>query len=122
MKWGTAEYTGQLVSVDSYMNIQLNNAEEFMDGKSAGSLGQVLIRYEDFSRDMVGDAPNMVKKDKGLRERRERKIERVTRVAKRRMLTMWFGAGATTSCGSPQRMQPREKTRKWKDRLPSPRR
>lgn len=28
------------------MNIQLSNAEEFMDGKSTGSLGQVLIRYE----------------------------------------------------------------------------
>lgn len=46
LKWGTAEYTGLLVSVDSYMNIQLSNAEEFMDGKSTGSLGQVLIRYE----------------------------------------------------------------------------
>lgn len=27
------------------MNIQLSNAEEYMDGKSTGSLGQVLIRY-----------------------------------------------------------------------------
>lgn len=45
LKWGQAEYTGHLVSVDSYMNIQLSNAEEFMDGKSTGSLGQVLIRY-----------------------------------------------------------------------------
>lgn len=45
LKWGTSEYTGLLVSVDSYMNIQLSNAEEFMDGKSTGSLGQVLIRY-----------------------------------------------------------------------------
>jgi len=44
LKWGTAEYTGQLVSVDSYMNIQLSNAEEYMNGKSTGSLGQVLIR------------------------------------------------------------------------------
>lgn len=45
LKWGQAEYTGHLVSIDSYMNIQLSNAEEFMDGKSTGSLGQVLIRY-----------------------------------------------------------------------------
>ncbi|KAL1304047.1 hypothetical protein AAFC00_000484 [Neodothiora populina] len=44
LKWGTSEYTGLLVSVDSYMNIQLSNAEEYMDGKSTGSLGQVLIR------------------------------------------------------------------------------
>ena len=27
------------------MNIQLSNAEEIVDGKNAGSLGQVLIRY-----------------------------------------------------------------------------
>lgn len=27
------------------MNIQLSNAEEFLHGKSTGSLGQVLIRY-----------------------------------------------------------------------------
>jgi len=33
------------VSADSYMNIQLSGTEEFVDGKSTGSLGQVLIRY-----------------------------------------------------------------------------
>ncbi|KAK3691800.1 hypothetical protein LTR37_018399 [Vermiconidia calcicola] len=44
LKWGQTEYTGRLVSIDSYMNIQLSNAEEFVDGKSTGSLGQVLIR------------------------------------------------------------------------------
>ncbi|KKZ67165.1 hypothetical protein EMCG_07146 [[Emmonsia] crescens] len=44
LKWGHTEYKGQLVSVDSYMNIQLANTEEFIDGKSTGSLGQVLIR------------------------------------------------------------------------------
>ncbi|EEQ90996.2 small nuclear ribonucleoprotein F [Blastomyces dermatitidis ER-3] len=44
LKWGQTEYKGQLVSVDSYMNIQLSNTEEFIDGKSTGSLGQVLIR------------------------------------------------------------------------------
>lgn len=38
------EYTGRLVSVDSYMNIQLSGAEEWRNGKSAGVLGQVLIR------------------------------------------------------------------------------
>ncbi|PGH18448.1 hypothetical protein AJ79_00518 [Helicocarpus griseus UAMH5409] len=44
LKWGQTEYKGQLVSVDSYMNIQLANTEEFLEGKSTGSLGQVLIR------------------------------------------------------------------------------
>jgi len=44
LKWGHTEYRGRLVSVDSYMNLQLSNTEEFIDGKSTGSLGQVLIR------------------------------------------------------------------------------
>jgi small nuclear ribonucleoprotein F len=37
LKWGQTEYTGRLVSVDSYMNVQLS-------GKNQGVLGQVLIR------------------------------------------------------------------------------
>jgi small nuclear ribonucleoprotein F len=44
LKWGNTEYRGRLVSVDAYMNIQLNGTEEFIDGKSTGTLGQVLIR------------------------------------------------------------------------------
>ncbi|CAB4431686.1 unnamed protein product [Rhizophagus irregularis] len=38
------EYKGFLVSVDSYMNLQLANTEEFVDGQSTGALGEVLIR------------------------------------------------------------------------------
>lgn len=45
LKWGQTEYKGRLISVDSYMNIQLSNTEEFIDGKNTGTLGQVLIRY-----------------------------------------------------------------------------
>lgn len=44
LKWGQTEYKGRLVSVDSYMNVQLASTEEFIDGKSTGTLGQVLIR------------------------------------------------------------------------------
>ncbi|KAI1914545.1 hypothetical protein LOZ53_006070 [Ophidiomyces ophidiicola] len=44
LKWGQTEYKGQLISVDSYMNLQLSNTEEFIDGKNTGTLGQVLIR------------------------------------------------------------------------------
>ncbi|MCJ1290166.1 hypothetical protein MMC18_008431 [Xylographa bjoerkii] len=44
LKWGQTEYKGRLISVDSYMNIQLSGTEEFIDLKSTGSLGQVLIR------------------------------------------------------------------------------
>lgn len=43
LKWGM-EYRGYLASVDSYMNVQLANTEEYIDGKLAGSLGEVLIR------------------------------------------------------------------------------
>ncbi|KAF2189558.1 small nuclear ribonucleoprotein SmF, partial [Zopfia rhizophila CBS 207.26] len=44
LKWGDTEYKGRLVSADLYMNIQLAGTEEFVDGKSTGTLGQVLIR------------------------------------------------------------------------------
>jgi small nuclear ribonucleoprotein F len=44
LKWGQTEYTGRLVSVDSYMNVQLAGAVEWIDGKNQGVLGQVLIR------------------------------------------------------------------------------
>ncbi|CAK3872644.1 small nuclear ribonucleo F [Lecanosticta acicola] len=45
IKWGQ-EYTGRLVSVDSYMNVQLANTLEWSgSGKEkSDSLGQVLIR------------------------------------------------------------------------------
>jgi small nuclear ribonucleoprotein F len=44
LKWGM-EYRGYLMSVDSYMNIQLGNAEEWVDGMMAAKLGaEILIR------------------------------------------------------------------------------
>ena len=43
LKWGQ-EYRGTLQSIDNYMNLQLLNTEEFVDGKSAGALGEVMIR------------------------------------------------------------------------------
>ncbi|KAJ5246426.1 hypothetical protein N7468_001409 [Penicillium chermesinum] len=44
LKWGQAEYKGLLQSVDSYMNILLANAEEYVDGELTSALGSVLIR------------------------------------------------------------------------------
>lgn len=38
LKWGH-EYKGYLVSVDGYMNLQLANAEEYIDGEVTGKLG-----------------------------------------------------------------------------------
>ena len=46
LKWGH-EYKGYLVSVDAYMNLQLAQTEEYIDGNCTGSLGEVLIRYSD---------------------------------------------------------------------------
>ena len=43
LKWGH-EYKGYLVSVDGYMNVQLDSTEEFIDGSCTGMLGEVLIR------------------------------------------------------------------------------
>jgi small nuclear ribonucleoprotein F len=43
LKWGL-EYKGFLVSTDGYMNLQLANTEEFQDGNSTGTLGEVFIR------------------------------------------------------------------------------
>ncbi|KAF9246975.1 small nuclear ribonucleoprotein SmF [Melanogaster broomeanus] len=43
LKWGL-EYKGFLVSTDGYMNLQLANTEEFQEGKSTGTLGEVFIR------------------------------------------------------------------------------
>ncbi|TVY68822.1 putative small nuclear ribonucleoprotein F [Lachnellula suecica] len=44
LKWGQTEYKGRLVSIDSYMNIQLSGAEEWIDQQMTSVLGQVLIR------------------------------------------------------------------------------
>ena len=43
LKWGM-EYKGYLVSVDAYMNLQLASTEEYIDGQSVGTLGEVLVR------------------------------------------------------------------------------
>lgn len=43
LKWGQ-EYHGFLRSLDSYMNIQLEDTQEFEKGVCTGKLGQVFIR------------------------------------------------------------------------------
>ncbi|CAN1836979.1 Probable small nuclear ribonucleoprotein F [Linum perenne] len=37
------EYKGS-GCMDSYMNLQLGNAEEYIDGQFTGNLGEILIR------------------------------------------------------------------------------
>merc|ERR1719258_843177 len=43
LKWGL-EYKGMLKSVDAYMNLQLQNSEEWHEGQFKGALGEVMIR------------------------------------------------------------------------------
>jgi small nuclear ribonucleoprotein F len=43
LKWGMT-YTGFLVSVDQYMNVQLDKAVEYIDEQNKGPLGEILIR------------------------------------------------------------------------------
>lgn len=43
LKWGI-EYKGKLKSYDKYMNLQLSNTEEIIDGHTTGYLGEILIR------------------------------------------------------------------------------
>lgn len=37
-------YAGTLMSFDEYMNLQLGDTKEFIDGAMTGALGEVLIR------------------------------------------------------------------------------
>ncbi|RYR64289.1 hypothetical protein Ahy_A03g010424 isoform A [Arachis hypogaea] len=37
-------FISYLVSVDSYMNLQLANTEEYIEGQFTGNLGEILIR------------------------------------------------------------------------------
>mmetsp|Transcript_25994 Transcript_25994/g.88935 ORF Transcript_25994/g.88935 Transcript_25994/m.88935 type:complete len:105 (+) Transcript_25994:199-513(+) len=62
LKWGQ-EYTGFLVAVDSYLNLQMQHAEEFCLHESNGMLGEIFIRCvtvnvaaTELSRDVQGDA------------------------------------------------------------------
>ena len=59
LKWGQ-EYEGSLTSSDAYMNIQLVQTQEFVDGQYAGFLGEVLIRCNNIlyikAADMQGRA------------------------------------------------------------------
>jgi small nuclear ribonucleoprotein (snRNP)-like protein len=63
LKWGQTEYKGRLVSIDSYMNIQLSGAEEWIDQKMTSALGQVLIRYAMIKSPRLGGGER--KEDKG---------------------------------------------------------
>ena len=43
LKWGM-EYKGVLIAFDGYMNLQLLNTEEWVNGECRGNIGEALIR------------------------------------------------------------------------------
>jgi small nuclear ribonucleoprotein F len=48
LKWGMV-YHGKLVAFDSYMNIRLDQTEEWIENVHIGNLGQILIRCNNIS-------------------------------------------------------------------------
>lgn len=44
LKWNRTEYRGLLVSVDNYMNLQIEDAVEYSDGVEQGKIGEIFIR------------------------------------------------------------------------------
>lgn len=57
LKWGI-DYLGVLKSFDRYMNVQLTNSEELIDGvKKGNDLGDILIRCNNilYIREIVED-------------------------------------------------------------------
>lgn len=43
LKWGM-DYTGVLISFDKYMNYQLAEATEWVNGENRGLLGDIIVR------------------------------------------------------------------------------
>ncbi|ODV92543.1 hypothetical protein CANCADRAFT_22444 [Tortispora caseinolytica NRRL Y-17796] len=44
LKWNRTEYRGTLLSIDSYMNIQMDDAIEYIAGDLKGPVGEIMIR------------------------------------------------------------------------------
>ena len=55
LKWGM-EYKGTLIAFDGYMNLQLFNTEEWVNGECKGNIGEALIRCNNvlYVRDAEG--------------------------------------------------------------------
>ncbi|SCU97525.1 LAME_0F19966g1_1 [Lachancea meyersii CBS 8951] len=44
LKFNKTQYKGVLVSTDNYFNLQLSDAEEFIDSQSKGKIGDIFLR------------------------------------------------------------------------------
>ena len=58
-----AIFLGLLMAVDSYMNLQLENTEEYINEEFAGNLGQVLIRCNNVLYLRAGEEKDIADKD-----------------------------------------------------------
>ena len=67
LKWGM-EYQGKLESADAYMNLQLKECEEFLEGQFAGFLGEVLIRCNNVLYIQALPAEDAEKEDAAMQE------------------------------------------------------
>ncbi len=56
LKWGM-EYKGTLVAFDGYMNLQIADAQEWINGVCRGNIGETLIRCNNVL--YVRDAKNL---------------------------------------------------------------
>lgn len=82
------EYHGRLESADAYMNLQLTDTEEFLDGQFAGRLGEVLIRCNNVLYVVAAPAEEQQKKKKEkLEQQQESKTETETEKATTSMET-----------------------------------
>lgn len=44
LKFNSTQYRGTLVSTDNYFNVRLRDAEEIVDGRSRGQVGEIFVR------------------------------------------------------------------------------
>ncbi|KAF8791879.1 small nuclear ribonucleoprotein F-like [Argiope bruennichi] len=73
LKWGM-EYRGKLVCADTYMNVQLENAEEYIEGKTLAKIRKVLIRCNNILYVHKFDRARF-EKEQREREAREQRYE-----------------------------------------------
>jgi len=59
LKWGQV-YEGYLVSADQYMNLQLANTQEIIQGEVMGDVGEVLIRCNNVLYIKASDNPRFM--------------------------------------------------------------
>ncbi|ODQ80034.1 hypothetical protein BABINDRAFT_13619 [Babjeviella inositovora NRRL Y-12698] len=70
LKWNMTEYKGTLISIDSYMNLQLDEAVEYVDGVKKDLLGELFIRCNNvlYIREAAEDKPDKIAEAANLQE------------------------------------------------------